>query len=114
LEELGQGGMGVVYRATQMSLKRMVAVKVLRGGEFATEVTKQRFRREAETAARLSHPNIVSIYEISEHEGQGYFSMELIEGQSLEELAREAPMPPEDAARLIRSIAEAMHFAHEH
>jgi len=114
LEEIGRGGMGAVYRARQVSLNRMVAVKVLLAGQFASETFIKRFRREAEAAASLSHPNIVSIYEVGEHEGQPYFSMELIEGRSLAELTRDGPMPARQAAQLLKMIAEAMQFAHEH
>jgi WD40 repeat protein/predicted Ser/Thr protein kinase len=114
LEEIARGGMGVVYRARQLSLKRTVAVKVLLTAEFANETSRKRFRREAEAAAGLTHPNIVSIYEIGEHEGQPYFAMELIEGQSLAELNRDKPVPGEQAARWLKTIAEAVHFAHQH
>jgi predicted Ser/Thr protein kinase len=110
-EEIARGGMGVVYRARQVSLNRQVAVKVLLGSEFARDT--QRFRREAELAASLSHPNIVSIYEVGREEGQPYFSMELIEGRNLAELTREQPFGARRAAGLTKTIAEAVHFAHE-
>jgi eukaryotic-like serine/threonine-protein kinase len=112
-EEIGRGGMGAVYRARQASLNRMVAVKVLLGGQFANETFLKRFRREAEAAASLNHPGIVSIYEVGEQEGQPYFSMELIEGRSLAELTRDSPLPARRAVQLIKAIAEAVHFAHE-
>jgi WD40 repeat protein len=105
--------MGAVYRAWQVSLNRMVAVKVLLGGQFANETFAKRFRREAEVAASLNHPNIVSIYEVGEHEGQPYFSMELIEGHSLAELVRDKPLASCQAAQLLKTTAEALHFAHE-
>jgi len=111
LNEIARGGMGVVYRARQVSLNRLVAVKVLLAAQFASDT--QRFRREAEVAASLNHPNIVSIYEVGEHDGQPCFSMELIEGRSLAELAREHPLPARRAARLMKTMAEAIHYAHE-
>jgi len=111
LEEIARGGMGVVYRARQVSLNRLVAVKVLLAAQFAKDI--QRFRREAEVAASLRHPNIVSIYEVGEQGGQPYFSMELVEGRNLSELARDHPLPARRAAQLTKTIAEAVHFAHE-
>jgi WD40 repeat protein/predicted Ser/Thr protein kinase len=113
IEEIARGGMGVVYRARQVSLKRTVAVKVLLGGKFADLTALRRFRRESEAAASLNHPNIVAIYDVGEHEGQPYFSMELIEGRSLAELARDKPLPARQAAELLKTTAEAVHFAHE-
>ena len=113
LEEIARGGMGAVYRARQRSLNRQVAVKVLLAGHFASPSFFDRFRREAESAASLNHPNIVSVFEIGTHLGQPYFSMELIEGRSLAELVREQPMPPRPAAQLLKTIAEGVHYAHE-
>ena len=83
LEVVGRGGMGVVYRARQRSLDRIVAVKMLLGGAHASDELKHRFRREAETAANLRHPGIVPIYEIGEHPGQAYFAMEHVAGEDL-------------------------------
>jgi serine/threonine-protein kinase len=114
LEEIARGGMGVVFKARQVSLKRTVAVKVLLSGQFASAEFIRRFRAEAEAAAHLQHPNIVAIHEVGEHEGQHYFSMDYVEGQSLAALVRENPLPARRAAAYVRTIAEAVHFAHQH
>src|SRR5262245_3573759 len=114
LEETGRGGMGVVYRARQLSLNRTVAVKMMLAGHFAGPEAIQRFRLEAESAARLQHPNIVAIHEIGEEEGQAYFSMDFIDGQSLADRVRDQPLPPREAARYLQILAEAVSFAHQH
>jgi serine/threonine protein kinase/tetratricopeptide (TPR) repeat protein/ribosomal protein L40E len=114
LEEIGRGGQGVVYRARQKSLNRTVALKVIGLGHWATEAHLKRFRREAEAAASLEHPCIVPIYEIGEGDGSCYFSMQLIEGGQLGEIARREPMPIRHAAELIAKVARTVHFAHEH
>jgi serine/threonine protein kinase/WD40 repeat protein len=113
LEEIGRGGMGVVFRARQMSLDRVVAVKMVLAGQFAGDAFVRRFRTEAQAAANLRHPNIVPVHEVSEHEGQPFFSMEWVEGQSLADLVRDQPLPPRQAATYLATIARAIHYAHE-
>jgi outer membrane protein assembly factor BamB len=114
LEEVARGGMGVVYRARQVSLNRTVALKMILAGQLASADDVERFRREARTAAALQHPNIVAIHEVGEHGGQHYFSMDYVEGQNLAELTREHPLPPAQAARYVRAVALAVAYAHEH
>lgn len=111
--ELARGGMGVVYKARQAGLNRFVAVKVVAAGEFAGREFRERFRVEAEAAARLSHPNIVAIYEVGEAEGRQFFSMELVEGPNLAQWRQDRSPAPDAVAALIRTIAEAIHFAHQ-
>ena len=113
IEKVGQGGMGVVYRARQHGLERDVALKLLAAGPWASAEFVERFRREAKSAARMQHPNIVEIYEFGHRDGLNYFSMRLIDGQSLgQKLAVDGPMAPKDAAKLLRILAEAMDYAH--
>ncbi len=114
LEPLAQGGMGIVYKARQPGLNRLVAVKVLLGGEHATEDAKRRFRQEAEAVARLQHPNIVTVFEIGEHQGTLYFAMEYVEGCDLGRLVQRQLPSPTRAAEWIQSAAETMAFAHRH
>ena len=113
LEEIARGGMGVVYRARQKSLSRIVAVKMLLFGDRSGKDLAHRFRTEAAAAASLQHPNIVAIHEVSAHEGQPFFVMDFIEGQSLARLAGGQPLPATRAARYVKLIAEAIHYAHE-
>ena len=113
LEEIARGGMGVVYKARQMSLNRIVAVKMILRGELASEADVRRFHAEAEAAANLQHPNIVAIHEVGEHEGQHYFSMDYVAGTSLAALVRENPLPAKQAAAIVKTVAEAIHYAHE-
>lgn len=112
--EVAHGGMGVVYRAHQVSLNRTVAVKLLLLGRYSSAESIERFRREAQAAAALRHPNIVTIHEVGEWEGQHFFSMELVEGRSLAEWLRDGPLLPGRAAECARAIADAIDHAHEH
>jgi eukaryotic-like serine/threonine-protein kinase len=111
-EEIGRGGMGVVYRARQVALRRDVALKMLLAGEFASPEFRERFRKEAEVAARLRHPGIVTIYEIGEENGQLFFTMELVAGRHLGEVTRGVPMLAREAAAHVRAVAMATHYAH--
>src|SRR5262249_19579649 len=110
---LGRGGMGVVYRAIQEKLKRVVALKMIRAGSTAGREELDRFRAEAEAVAHLRHPNIVQIFEVGEYDGCPYFSLEFVEGGSLSQLLDGAPVPPRPAAQIVETLARAMHAAHE-
>ena len=114
LEEVGRGGQGVVFRARQKSLNRIVALKVISLGQWASKAHLKRFRLEAEAAARLEHPGIVPIHEVGERDGSCYFSMKFVEGGQLDEVARREPIPIRRAAELIAKIARTVHYAHEH
>jgi serine/threonine-protein kinase len=112
LEILGRGGMGVVYKARQLGLKRLVALKMVLAGEFASESDILRFRTEAEAVAQFHHPHIVQIYEIGEYEGKPFISLEYVEGNSLAKKIAGTPLAPLAAAQIIRDMAEAMQYAH--
>ena len=114
IEEIARGGMGVVYKARQMSLNRIVAVKVVLHGPFSSEQFVRRFHTEAEAAAALHHPNIVSIYEVGEHNGHYFLSMEYIEGKNLADLVKEGPLSARRAGAYVKTVAEAVQYAHEH
>ncbi|QDH69256.1 serine/threonine-protein kinase [Marilutibacter alkalisoli] len=110
---IGRGGMGMVYKARQLSLQRDVAIKLLDTGIWASPELIAGLYREARHAARLQHPNIVAVYGIGESRGQAWFAMQYIEGCTLaEQIDRDGPLPPADAARMILTVAEAVHYAH--
>jgi WD40 repeat protein len=113
LEELGRGGMGVVYKARQLSCDRVVALKMILTGPQAGAPERERFRTEARAVARLQHPGIVQLYEVGEVEGQAFFTMEYVAGGSLAERLNGTPLPPREAADLVQQLARAMHAAHQ-
>jgi serine/threonine protein kinase/WD40 repeat protein/tetratricopeptide (TPR) repeat protein len=110
---LGRGGMGVVYRARHLALKRVVALKMLLAGTHAGQQMRDRFWTEAEAVARLQHPHIVQIYELGEHDGLPYFSLEYVDGPSLQARLRENPLPPLETARLLEVLCQAVEAAHQ-
>jgi serine/threonine-protein kinase len=113
IEELGRGGMGVVYKARQKSLDRFVALKMVREAHLATDDDRARFQTEADSAARLQHPNIVTVHEVGTYDGHAYICMEYVGGQTLaQKVAADGPFPPRDAARLAAVIARAVQHAH--
>ena len=112
-DELGRGGMGVVYRAWDQRLHRPVAIKMLLAGDFARPDERERFEREAEAAAGLRHANIVQVYQVGDLEGRPYFTMEFVEGGSLAEKLAGAPLAGGPAAMLLATLAEAVQAAHD-
>ncbi len=114
LEELGRGGMGVVYKAREIGLNRIVALKMILSGEFAGPSLIQRFRTEAATAALFEHPGIVPIYRIGLARGQHFYTMGFVEGKSLSQRVAAGPLPPAEAAELVQQVAEAIDHAHAH
>jgi serine/threonine-protein kinase len=112
IDEIGRGGMGVVYRARHVIVGRTVALKMILSGDFATRSETRRFRSEAEAAANLDHPHIVPIHEVGEHAGRPYYTMRLLPGGSLARRIRNSRIDPRTSARLLATIARAMHHAH--
>jgi WD40 repeat protein len=110
--ELARGGMGVVFRARQISLNRTVALKMILAGQLADANDVKRFYTEAEAAAQLDHPGIVPIFEVGQHDGQHFFSMAFVEGRSLAERLADGPMPPREAAALLLDVTRAIEYAH--
>jgi WD40 repeat protein len=114
LEEIGHGGMGVVYKAQQISLKRVVALKMILAGKYASDEELARFRTEAEVLARLQHPSVLQIYEIGQRDGWPYLCLEFAGGGSLSERLSAGPWAPRQAAELVKTLARAMHAVHQH
>ena len=113
LEEIARGGMGIVYRARQLGLNRLVALKVIRDSQLASHQAMQRFQLEAEAAAKLHHPNIVPIYEFGEVHGQHFLSMKLVDGMDLGKQLHGRPMEARPLAQLMATLAQAIHHAHQ-
>src|SRR5437868_5101872 len=112
-EELGRGGMGVVYKARQLSLNRFVALKMILAGPYAGADQLARFRVEAEAVAQLQHPGIVQIHEVGSHAGHSYLALEYVAGGTLSRRCAGNPLPPAEAARLVEAVARAVHYAHQ-
>lgn len=112
IEELGRGGMGVVFRAHQISLDREVAVKMILRGRLASESDLERFLAEASATAKLEHNNIVPVYEVGDVDGRPFFSMQLVDGPTLADLAADGPLPQREAAEIVAAVARAIGFAH--
>jgi tRNA A-37 threonylcarbamoyl transferase component Bud32/tetratricopeptide (TPR) repeat protein len=113
LEEIGHGGMGIVFKARQRRLDRIVALKMIRAGEYADDEERKRFDREAQAVARLQHPNIIQIHEVGEVRGQPFLALEFVAGESLARRLNSTPLPAREAAALLEVLARAMHHAHE-
>ncbi len=113
LEEIARGGMGVVYRARQVSLNRVVALKMILAGQLASQEDVQRFHTEAQAAANLDHPGIVPIHDVGVEDGQHYFSMSYVEGESLAARVQAGPLPLREAAAIVGAVAEAIQYAHD-
>jgi serine/threonine protein kinase/outer membrane protein assembly factor BamB len=114
LGEIARGGVGIIYKARQPGLNRLVAVKVLLGGAAASSQQVQRFMNEARAAAKLQHPHIVPIHDFGTQDGQYFFTMDFVEGESLADVIARGPIPPREALTIARQVADALHYAHEH
>ncbi len=114
IAELGRGGMGVVFRARQISLGRDVAVKMILRGRLASESDTERFMAEASATAKLEHANIVPVYEVGDVDGRPYFSMQLVDGPTLADMVVDGPLPQREAAEIVAAVARAIGFAHRH
>ena len=113
LEEIARGGMGVVYKARQLTLDRIVALKMVLSGELASSQELDRFRAEAQAAANLDHPGIVPIFEVGEHNGRHYFSMGYVEGDSLADRVKDGPLDPQQSAEIMGKVSTAINYAHQ-
>jgi serine/threonine protein kinase/outer membrane protein assembly factor BamB len=113
LGEIARGGIGIIYRAQQRGLERIVALKVLQSGTSATPDQIKRFLHEAQAAAKLQHPNIVPIHDFGSQDGQHYFTMDFIEGESLADMLARGPLQPREALEIVQQVAEALDYAHE-
>src|SRR5262245_9238447 len=114
LGEIGRGGMGVVFKARHVRLNRVVALKMILGGQLANDDDRQRFETEAAAAAQLQHSGIVALYETGAHDGSPYFSMEYVSGSSLAQRLVQGPLPSRRAASYLEKTARAVHYAHQH
>src|SRR5262249_12184633 len=112
LAELGRGGMGVVYKARQLPLRRLVALKMILAGDFARPDQLLRFVIEGEMLARLRHPNIVQVHEVGQHDGRPYLALEFIDGGTLSDYLARRAVQPREAAQLIEEVARAVQYAH--
>src|SRR5262245_53296206 len=110
---LGRGGMGIVYKARHVRLNRIVALKMLLTGAYAARYERERFQREAEAVASLWHPNIVHVYDVGDHDGCPFFTMEIVEGGSLAQKLMGTPQPAAQAAALLTTVARAVQVAHQ-
>ena len=114
IRELGRGGMGVVYEARQQRLNRLVAVKVLLGGQYATVKSQERFKAEVDAIGRMQHPNLIQVFDVGEYDGRMYYSMEYLAGGNLEDRIGNIPLPARKAAELLKILADAIEAVHEH